>query len=53
MKGSPLYGQISSACNAAAQKKFKVWPSAYASVRGALFTKSGGPCKFGGGKSKH
>jgi len=29
--GSPLYGKISSACKAAAKKKFKVWPSAYAS----------------------
>ena len=28
---SPLYGKISSACKAAAKKKFKVWPSAYAS----------------------
>ncbi len=31
MTGSPLYGKISSACKAAAKKKFKVWPSAYAS----------------------
>ena len=28
---SPLYGKISSACKAAAKRKFKVWPSAYAS----------------------
>ena len=29
--GSPLNGSISGPCKAAAKKKFKVWPSAYAS----------------------
>jgi len=52
MKGSPLYGKISSACKAAAKKKFKVWPSAYASGWGVRCTKAGGPSKFGGGKNK-
>jgi len=52
MKGSPLYGKISSACKAAAKKKFKVWPSAYASGWGVRCTKAGGPSKFGGGKKK-
>ena len=52
MKGSALYGKISSACKAAAKKKFKVWPSAYASGWGVRCTKAGGPGKFGGGKNK-
>ena len=51
-EGSPLYGKISSACKAAAKKKFKVWPSAYASGWGVRCTKAGGPSKFGGGKKK-
>jgi len=50
--GSPLYGKISSACKAAAKKKFKVWPSAYASGWGVRCTKAGGPGKFGGKKKK-
>ena len=50
--GSPLYGKISSACKAAAKRKFKVWPSAYASGWGVRCTKAGGPSKFGGGKKK-
>ena len=29
---SPLYGKISSACKAAAKRKFKVYPSAYANM---------------------
>ena len=49
---SPLYGKISSACKAAAKRKFKVWPSAYASGWGVRCTKAGGPSKFGGGKKK-
>ena len=49
---SPLYGKISSACKAAAKRKFKVWPSAYASGWGVRCTKAGGPGKFGGGKKK-
>ena len=52
MTGSPLYGKISSACKAAAKRKFKVWPSAYASGWGVRCTKAGGPSKFGGGKKK-
>ena len=47
---TPLYGKISSACKAAAKRKFKVWPSAYASGWGVRCTKAGGPSKFGGGK---
>lgn len=50
--GSPLYGKISGPCKAAAKKKFKVWPSAYASGWGVRCTKAGGPSKFGGGKKK-
>ena len=52
MTGSPLYGKISSACKAAAKRKFKVWPSAYASGWGVRCTKAGGPSKFGGKKKK-
>lgn len=48
--GSPLYGKISSACKAAAKKKFKVWPSAYASGWGVRCTKAGGPGNFGNKK---
>ena len=50
--GSPLYGKISGPCKAAAKRKFKVWPSAYASGWGVRCTKAGGPSKFGGGKKK-
>ena len=52
MTGSPLYGKISSACKAAAKRKFKVWPSAYASGWGVRCTKAGGPSNFGGKKKK-
>ena len=52
MTESPLYAKISSACKAAAKKKFKVWPSAYASGWGVRCTKAGGPGKFGGKKKK-
>ena len=45
-------GKISSACKAAAKRKFKVWPSAYASGWGVRCTKAGGPSRFGGGKKK-
>ena len=48
---SPL-NKISGPCKAAAKKKFKVWPSAYASGWGVRCTKAGGPSKFGGGKKK-
>jgi len=47
---SPL-NKISGPCKAAAKKKFKVWPSAYASGWGVRCTKAGGPSKFGN-KSK-
>ena len=46
-------GKISSACKAAAKRKFKVWPSAYASGWGVRCTKAGGPSRFGGGKKKN
>ena len=46
-------GKISSACKAAAKKKFKVWPSAYASGWGVRCTKAGGPSKFGNKKKKN
>ena len=50
---SPLYGKISAACKAAAKRKFKVWPSAYASGWGVRCTKAGGPGNYGGsGKKK-
>ena len=48
---SPLK-KISAACKAAAKRKFKVWPSAYASGWGVRCTKAGGPGKMGGGKKK-
>jgi hypothetical protein len=38
--------KISSACIAAAKKKFKVWPSAYASGWGVRCTRKGGPGKM-------
>ena len=41
--------KISPACKAAAKKKFKVWPSAYASGWGVRCTKAGGPGNYGGG----
>jgi len=44
---SPLYAKISSSCKAAAKRKFKVWPSAYASGWGVRCTSAGGPSKFG------
>ena len=50
--GSPLNGSISGPCKAAAKKKFKVWPSAYASGWGVRCTKAGGPSKFGNKKNK-
>ena len=57
MEGSPAKKRIkrtkiSGPCKAAAKKKFKVWPSAYASGWGVRCTKAGGPAKFGGGKKK-
>lgn len=39
--------KISPACIAAAKKKFKVWPSAYASGWGVRCTRKGGPGNMG------
>tara|TARA_Y100000589_G_scaffold121992_1_gene116324 strand:+ start:424 stop:699 length:276 start_codon:yes stop_codon:yes gene_type:complete len=39
--------KISGPCKAAAKRKFKVWPSAYASGWGVRCTRAGGPSKFG------
>ena len=36
---SPLKGKISASCKAQAKKKFKVWPSAYASGWGVRCTR--------------
>ena len=47
LKNTPMK-KISGACKAAAKRKFKVWPSAYASGWGVRCTKAGGPSKFGG-----
>ena len=44
--------KISAACKAAAKKKFKVWPSAYASGWGVRCTRAGGPGKMGKSKKK-
>jgi hypothetical protein len=49
---TPLYAKISDSCKAAAKRKFKVWPSAYASGWGVQCTKAGGPSNFGGKKKK-
>jgi hypothetical protein len=52
MDGSPMKGKISPACKAAAKRKFKVWPSAYASGWGVRCTRAGGPGNMGKSKSK-
>jgi len=39
--------KISPACKSAAKRKFKVWPSAYASGWGVRCTKAGGPGRMG------
>jgi len=44
--------KISGACKSAAKKKFKVWPSAYASGWGVRCTRAGGPSRFGRKKKK-
>jgi len=44
--------KISGPCKAAAKKKFKVWPSAYASGWGVRCTRAGGPSKMGKRKKK-
>ena len=49
---SPMKGKISGPCKTAAKKKFKVWPSAYASGWGVRCTSAGGPSKMGKGKKK-
>ena len=49
-KMKSAFKAISGACKAAAKRKFKVWPSAYASGWGVRCTKAGGPSNFGGGK---
>jgi|TARA_R100001460_G_scaffold38420_3_gene72958 uncharacterized protein YukE len=48
---SPLK-KISAGCKAAAKRKFKVWPSAYASGWGVRCTRAGGPGKMGKSKKK-
>ena len=52
MKKSSALKKISAGCKAAAKRKFKVCPSAYASGWGVRCTRAGGPSKFGGGKKK-
>jgi hypothetical protein len=52
LKQSSALKKISAACKAAAKRKFKVWPSAYASGWGVRCTRAGGPSRFGGGKKK-
>ena len=47
MVSSPMKGKISGPCKTAAKRKFKVWPSAYASGWGVRCTKAGGPGKMG------
>ena len=44
--------KISAACKKAAKRKFKVWPSAYASGWGVRCTRAGGPGKMGKSKKK-
>ena len=50
VKSSPMKGSISGPYKTAAKRKFKVWPSAYASGWGVRCTRAGGPSKMG--KSK-
>jgi hypothetical protein len=52
IKKSSALKKISAACKKAAKRKFKVWPSAYASGWGVRCTRAGGPSKFGGKKKK-
>jgi len=52
MEKSPLYAKISGPCKSAAKRKFKVWPSAYASGWGVRCTSAGGPSKMGNKKKK-
>ena len=46
------FKKISPACKTAAKRKFKVWPSAYASGWGVRCTRAGGPGNMGKGKKK-
>ena len=39
-QAEPVFKKISAACKAAAKRKFKVWPSAYASGWGVRCTKA-------------
>tara|TARA_R100000654_G_C2651901_1_gene123317 strand:- start:153 stop:491 length:339 start_codon:yes stop_codon:yes gene_type:complete len=50
MKMETPMKKISGPCKSAAKRKFKVWPSAYASGWGVRCTRAGGPGKMG--KSK-
>jgi len=50
MKPSPFKGKISGPCKAAAKRKFKVWPSAYASGWGVRCTRN--PSKYLSKKKK-
>ena len=52
IKKSSALKKISAACKAAAKRKFKVWPSAYASGWGVRCTRAGGPGKMGKSKKK-
>ena len=57
MKKSPAQKKIkrtkiSGPCKSAAKRKFKVWPSAYASGWGVRCTRAGGPSKMGKSKKK-
>ena len=52
MKKSSALKKISAGCKAAAKRKFKVWPSAYASGWGVRCTRAGGPSKMGKSKKK-
>ena len=45
-------GKISGPCKTAAKRKFKVWPSAYASGWGVRCTRAGGPSKMGKSKKQ-
>jgi hypothetical protein len=47
MKKSSALKKLSAACKTAAKRKFKVWPSAYASGWGVRCTRAGGPGKMG------
>ena len=47
---SPMKGKISEPCKRAAKRKFKVWPSAYASGWGVRCTRN--PSKYLGRKKK-